>query len=315
MGLAALGQTKLSVARDCALAFGADVVLLHVSTAPVGGAEIQPREATARAYLDSVVAHLHAAGVQAEAVLRSGPVAATILREAREQNVDLIILGATLRPALLRAFVGSVADAVVRSAPCPVVLVQPARDAGVGSPLQSFTEAAARAGTLTRRPPRYQAVEVNRIIGSLDRVHELGADFRPHRRARRNGDEQRLERIRRAMERGEHVPAIELYQLGFGYYVVDGHHRVAAARLLGQLVLDATVVEFVPRATSSVPVVEQPPSWHDSRGRSGSGRQWRQVASAPDLSRGSASAATRSTMARSVSGVTSTRNSSTPASA
>jgi nucleotide-binding universal stress UspA family protein len=309
LGLAALGQTKLPIARDCARAFAADVVLLHVSPAPVDRAEIQPGEATARAYLDTVVAHLYAAGVRAEAVIRSGPVAATILREARERKVDLIILGATLRPALLRLILGSVADAVVGSAPCPVLLVQPAREAGVGSPLQSFTEAAARAGTLARRRPRYEAVEVNRIVGSVDRVQELGADFRPRRRARRHADEQRLERIRRAMERGERLPAVELYQLGFGYYVLDGHHRVAAARLLGQLVLDATVVEFMPRIkdahlpaapetveqpsggdpaaaawpTADVLPIEQPRSWHDSRRQWRSGRQARPSLVRPSL--------------------------------
>jgi hypothetical protein len=50
--------------------------------------------------------------------------------------------------------------------------------------------------------------------------------------------------LRVAMTRQQHVPPVELYQLGFGYYVLDGHHRVAAARLLGQLEIDANVVRF-----------------------------------------------------------------------
>jgi nucleotide-binding universal stress UspA family protein len=270
LGLAALGETKLPVARDCARAFGADVVLLHVSPASARRAEAQSSEAAARAYLDTVVAHLHAAGVRAEAAVRPGPVAATIVREARERGADLIVLGASLRPALLRAVLGSVADAVVDSAPCPVLLVRPAREAGVGSPLQSFAAAAARVGALTRHLPRQQTVEVARIIGSVGRVHELAADFRPPRRARRPLDEQRLARIRRAMGRGERLPAVELYQLGSGYYVLDGHHRVAAARLLGQLALDATVVEFVPRAgmarTPPAPDEREQPSGGDTAG-------------------------------------------------
>jgi len=48
------------------------------------------------------------------------------------------------------------------------------------------------------------------------------------------------------MERGDCLPAIDLYKLGTSYYVLDGHHRVAAARLIGQVELDARVVEFVP---------------------------------------------------------------------
>ena len=229
-GSPALGETKLPVARDCARAFGAEVVVLHVAPATTRGAEVQSSEAAARAYVDTVVANLKAAGVQAEAVVRSGPVAATIIQEAHAREVGLIVLGASLRPALLRAVVGSVADAVVQSASCPVLLV---RAAGVGPPLQSFTEAAARAGTLTRQLPRRQSVEVARVVGSVGRAHELAADFRPLRQARREGDEQRLARIRQAMARGERLPAVQLYQLGFGYYVLDGHHRMRVCDEVG----------------------------------------------------------------------------------
>src|SRR5262249_37039473 len=69
-----------------------------------------------------------------------------------------------------------------------------------------------------------------------------GGDFRPPPRGRRESDEQRLQRMRRAMERQERVPPVELYQLGSGYYVLDGHHRVATAKLLGQVEIDANVI-------------------------------------------------------------------------
>jgi hypothetical protein len=41
------------------------------------------------------------------------------------------------------------------------------------------------------------------------------------------------------------VPPIIVFQIGFGYYVEDGRHRVAAARLTGQTEIDADVTEFV----------------------------------------------------------------------
>jgi hypothetical protein len=46
--------------------------------------------------------------------------------------------------------------------------------------------------------------------------------------------------------RGTVLPPIELYKLGDRYYVVDGHHRVAASLSLGQLEIDAIVTEYTP---------------------------------------------------------------------
>jgi ParB-like chromosome segregation protein Spo0J len=45
------------------------------------------------------------------------------------------------------------------------------------------------------------------------------------------------------MAAGECLPPVELHKLGRGYYVVDGHYRIAAALLLGQADVDAIVVE------------------------------------------------------------------------
>ncbi len=94
------------------------------------------------------------------------------------------------------------------------------------------------------RHGRGRTVEVGRIIGSVDRARELGADFRP--RPRRRSDNDRYERIERALERGDELPPVELYKLGFGYYVLDGHHRVAAALARNQVEIDAAVTEYLP---------------------------------------------------------------------
>jgi hypothetical protein len=50
----------------------------------------------------------------------------------------------------------------------------------------------------------------------------------------------------RALQEGKVLPPVELYKLGYGYYVLDGNHRVAAAKALGQPEIDAMVTEFVP---------------------------------------------------------------------
>jgi nucleotide-binding universal stress UspA family protein len=48
-----------------------------------------------------------------------------IVRYAREQNVDLIVMGTHGRTGLEHALIGSVTEKVVRKAPCPVLTVRP----------------------------------------------------------------------------------------------------------------------------------------------------------------------------------------------
>ena len=61
--------------------------------------------------------------------LRSGTAHAEILRFAREQQTDLIVMGTHGRRGVAHAVMGSVAETVVRTAPCPVLTVRkPPRD-------------------------------------------------------------------------------------------------------------------------------------------------------------------------------------------
>jgi hypothetical protein len=149
---------------------------------------------------------------------------------------------------LARLLPGGHAAALVRRAPCPVLLVRPdAAHLGrtaAPSAVRGFAADAARAGPAVARrlPPR--AVEVARIVGTAADSAAYAADFRPRRRWR--ADEQRFRRVLAALDRGVALPPVELHKLGYGYYVVDGHHRVAAARRRGQLWLDADVTEFLP---------------------------------------------------------------------
>jgi hypothetical protein len=137
-----------------------------------------------------------------------------------------------------------VAQEVVARASCPVLLVRPP-DARIPSPptVRSFSDDAARAGPLAPRALGLRTLEVARIIGSVGRADELDASWR---NCRRRADDQRFARIVRLMEEGTPLPPVALYKLGYGYYVLDGHHRVAAARHLGQVEIEAEVTAFVP---------------------------------------------------------------------
>src|SRR5919204_1022069 len=124
--ISAVGDTKIPVVEEYAHALDADVLLLHVlPSRALDPTAVHPVEAAARTYLDTVAVRLRGSGLQAETILRTGPVAATILEEAEIRGVKLIVLGTNIRPSLPSALLGSVADQVARSAPCPVLLVHP----------------------------------------------------------------------------------------------------------------------------------------------------------------------------------------------
>ncbi|HWE61644.1 MAG TPA: DUF4032 domain-containing protein [Chloroflexota bacterium] len=92
----------------------------------------------------------------------------------------------------------------------------------------------------TMLPPHLESVAVRSIIGSVDRSGQLDRKFRPL-----TGTGHRLQSIIRAMQAGRTFPPIEIYRLHGICYVVDGHHRVAAALETGQLYLDALVTECI----------------------------------------------------------------------
>jgi nucleotide-binding universal stress UspA family protein len=230
-----------------ARAFGAEVILLHVlpPRERALAETVTPAEAAARAYLDTIAAHLRAEGLCARTLVRAGPAADTILDEITAQRADLLVLGSTTRHALTRRLLGSVAEAVIARGPCPILLVRPPEGRAARPPaVRSFAEDAARAGPVAPREMGIRTVEIARIIGSVGRAGDLDATFRS--RVRRGEDDGRFERILALMRDGVTLPPVALYKLGYGYYVLDGTHRVAAARQLGQLEIEAQVTEFVP---------------------------------------------------------------------
>ena len=57
--------------------------------------------------------------------VRTGEPFVEIIRYAKEQNIDLIVMGTHGRTGLTHALLGSVAERVVRKAGCPVLTVRP----------------------------------------------------------------------------------------------------------------------------------------------------------------------------------------------
>ncbi len=85
-----------------------------------------------------------------------------------------------------------------------------------------------------------QEIEINAIIGSVNRYADFDSAFLPRQKFTRS----RWEKIDRAYLRDEILPPVDVYQIGDFYFVMDGNHRVSVARKRGQKWIDAHVVKI-----------------------------------------------------------------------
>ncbi len=87
-----------------------------------------------------------------------------------------------------------------------------------------------------------QTVPLERIVGSVGRYHDFDRQFKlkPHLPS------ERFEQVKQAMLEAKPMPPVKLYQIKDDYYVLDGNHRVAAARALGRTEMEAKVMELIP---------------------------------------------------------------------
>jgi hypothetical protein len=81
-------------------------------------------------------------------------------------------------------------------------------------------------------------IPIAAIAGTLEpsRARMFDRCFRPAARAQR-----RWERVWLAEQHGAVLPPISVIEVGDGYAVRDGHHRVSVAKARGALSIDATV--------------------------------------------------------------------------
>jgi hypothetical protein len=114
--------------------------------------------------------------------------------------------------------------------------------------LPAFEEIRRSLGVRNRLPlARTEAVEVEKIIGSVGRSNDFDACFLPVR----SDVSSRWERVDSAFQRGKELPPVSLYKMGDAYFVNDGNHRVSVARFHGIESIDAEVVTF--RAPRIIP--------------------------------------------------------------
>lgn len=107
-----------------ALAVG-DVNLAEVSSIGIPPRSKEDVTDVAAEWADELVEAAQTAGLEAEAVVRTGIPAAEIADYATELEPEMIVMGTAGRSGFERQILGSVTDKVVRTAPVPVVTVRP----------------------------------------------------------------------------------------------------------------------------------------------------------------------------------------------
>jgi hypothetical protein len=104
-----------------------------------------------------------------------------------------------------------------------------------------FEEVVRALGRRGERNLGQQTIDLDSIVGTVDRGREFDRRFRPTSGRVRP----RWERINTAQRKGQPMPPIDVYRIGELHFVKDGHHRVSVARALGYDVIDAYVTEII----------------------------------------------------------------------
>ncbi len=108
---------------------------------------------------------------------------------------------------------------------------------------KEFEEVQRAHGALATRALGIVHVPIAEIVGSVGRARYFPLGLRPGRGLTPS----RVRGLITALNRGVILPAVLLYRIGHEYFIADGHHRIAAARLAGQEYVDAEVVVFLAR--------------------------------------------------------------------
>jgi len=110
------------------------------------------------------------------------------------------------------------------------------------SEVKSFRDQQQKEGAFDHRDRGIRTVPLNRIVGSVGRYKDFDSRFR----FKPTVPSDRLEWIKAAMREGRTLGPVKLFEIKNEFYVLDGNHRIAAAKELGHDEILAHIEEFIP---------------------------------------------------------------------
>ena len=122
-----------------------------------------------------------------------------------------------------------------------------ARFTGRSADLLSYDEVAEQLQIVGRAEQGLRQIPVAAIVGSVGRYNDFSRTFLP----RLKSDRERWVGVKTAVAHISELPAIDVYQIGDAYFVLDGNHRVSIARRDGLEFIDARVTEVRTRVPLS----------------------------------------------------------------
>jgi DNA-binding Lrp family transcriptional regulator len=110
------------------------------------------------------------------------------------------------------------------------------------SGIKSFNDDQKKEAAFDARDRGIRTVPMSRIVGSVGRYQDFDSRFR----FKQNMPSERLQWITEAMRQGRPLGPVKLYQIKDDYYVLDGNHRISAAKTLNHDEILAHIFEFIP---------------------------------------------------------------------
>jgi hypothetical protein len=107
---------------------------------------------------------------------------------------------------------------------------------------KSFRDQQQKEEAFDHRDRGIRTVPLDRIVGSVGRYKDFDSQFR----FKDGLPQERLQWIKNALRQGRHLGPVKLFEIKDEFYVLDGNHRIAAAKELGHDEILAHIEEFIP---------------------------------------------------------------------